>query len=175
MILHGYLKITDFNLIIFDECHNGRGEHPMTRIMAKFSEIPDEQQPRVIGLTGSLTSSSIKPNNVLDDLKTLEATFRATITTVQGLTAYKDVMMYSTNPNESVISYETTIPTKFIEFLISRIDVALRNVASWPIVEPSRSADNSLIREPKIQNRLKKICNNFVYQISNSGMYDHRS
>lgn len=52
-IRHGFLKISEINLLIFDECHHGRGDHPMHQLMSHFQYTNVADQPRVIGLTGN--------------------------------------------------------------------------------------------------------------------------
>lgn len=32
----GYLSISDINVLVFDECHNASGDHPMHQLMSKF-------------------------------------------------------------------------------------------------------------------------------------------
>ncbi len=41
LITHGYIKIEDTNLLIFDECHHALGKsHPYRVIMQRFNEVP---------------------------------------------------------------------------------------------------------------------------------------
>lgn len=169
IIRHGYLKLSNFNLIVFDECHNAQGEHPMSHLMAKFTDVPECDHPRVIGLTGSLTSASVKPQNVLQELRDLEARFRSTIVTVQGLNAYADVLMHSTKPNESVIQFEQRAHTPFLNFIMSRA-VELKNmIKNWPIINTRNTTDETLKRVPTIQKKINSICDDFIYHIGSTG------
>lgn len=170
ILRHGYLKISDFNLIVFDECHHAQKEHPMLMMMKKFEEYPDSQHPRVIGLTGMLTSPSCKPQNVLDDLRRLEATFRAVITTSKG-TAFNDVLMYSTRPNESVLSYESNPMSTYQEFIVRKVENIRKMIASWPLdntLERKRDPRNE--KQPKVQTKYETICKEFIFQLGNLGM-----
>lgn len=36
VIRSGYLKVSDINVLVFDECHNGVGDHPMHQLMSTF-------------------------------------------------------------------------------------------------------------------------------------------
>lgn len=173
VIRHGYLKVSDFNVIIFDECHHAQKEHPMLMLMQKFLEldgkIPKKDQPRVIGLTGMLTTPSVKPQNVLDDLRRLESTFRGTITTARGA-AFNDVLMYSTRPEESVITYETNFPTSFVEFVIQKVDFMLKLIKDWPLDSTNEVKSNfRKDKQPKIQTKFETICKEFKYQMCNLG------
>lgn len=173
IIRHGYLKISDFNLIVFDECHNAQGEHPMLLLMKKFEEYPESEHPRVIGLTGMLTTSSVKPQNVLNDLKLLEGKFRATITTAKG-TAFNDVLMYSTRPVEQVITYESNFMSSFQDVIIKKVEAMVQMIKDWPL--DSTNSDLSPIcrkdKQPKVQTKYESICKDFIYQMSNLGMLE---
>lgn len=171
VVRHGYMKITDFNLMIFDECHNAQKDHPMVLLMAKFNEYPDQLHPRVIGLTGMLTAPSIKPGNVLSDLQNLEARFRATIKTAQG-DSFQDVLIHSTCPTEKVIEYEKYLPSDFHEFLDRRIAKMTKTINEWPLDETGEGlSDRRNEKQPKIQKKFETICKEFMYQLGSLGMY----
>lgn len=176
VIRHGYLKITDFNLIVFDECHHAQKDHPMLKLMEKFRDIdgkvPKENHPRVIGLTGMLTTASIKPQNVLEDLRRLESTFRGTITTARGA-AFNDVLMYSTRPDESVLTYDTNFPDDFQKTIGARVAEMLELIKNWPL-----DIDNEIVKrdfrkdkQPKTQTKYETICKEFNFQVGNLGMF----
>lgn len=173
VIRHGYLKISDFNLMIFDECHHAQKGHPMLMLMEKFRDIdgkiPEKDHPRIIGLTGMLTTASIKPQNVLEDLRRLEGTFRGTITTAKGA-AFTDVLMYSTRPVESVLAYETNLSSGFQEFIIRKVESMLELIKNWPLDTTHEiQRDFRKDKQPKIQTKYETICKEFIYQISNLG------
>lgn len=175
VVRHGYMKISDFNLMIFDECHNAQKDHPMVLLMAKFNECPKELHPRVIGLTGMLTAPSIKPGNVLSDLQNLEARFRATIKTAQG-DSFKDVLIHSTCPTEKVIEYEKYLPSDFHEFLNRRLNKMIKTINEWPLDEAGEgSSDRRNEKQPKIQKKFETICKEFMYQLGSLGMLPTRT
>lgn len=93
IIRHGFLSIRDFNIIIFDECHHGRKDHPMHQLMQQFEHIPKPEQPRVIGLTGMLISASIKPEQVRNELETIETVFQSTISTIGSYDDFRNMLM----------------------------------------------------------------------------------
>lgn len=93
LIAHRFLKLTDLSLVIFDECHHGTKSHPMHQFMSYFQLEPDKSKcPRVIGLTGVLLKTG-KLADVVKDLKSLEATFRANIITVQQIDEMHNVLL----------------------------------------------------------------------------------
>lgn len=170
IVRHGYLKLSNFNLIVFDECHNAQGEHPMAHLMAKFADVPERDHPRVIGLSGSLTPASVKPQNVLKELRDLEAKFRATIVTVQGLNAYEDVLMHSTKPNESVIQFEQHAHNAFINFIMNKCEGLKTLIKGWPIINTRNTTDETLKRVPTIQKKINSVCDDFIYHVGSTGM-----
>lgn len=156
--------------MVFDECHHGQKEHPMAILMAKFVERDQGEHPRVIGLTGSLTKSSVKVVNVTSDIQELENTFRAAITTAKGPKAFYDVLMYSTAPNEQIINYETarTADTNIFKKIKFKVDVLLETIRTWPF-EIDGTKDPMLNKKPGPQSGLKSSLNDVMYHLKEYG------
>lgn len=141
----------------------------MVQLMAKFKDCPVDKQPRVIGLTGMLTSPSVKLQNVISDLTRLESTMRGTISTVKGLKAYHDVLMYSTCPNEQRVLYEVQPPSTVSLYLSQKMNELMACIKLWPVEAQQQHFDASDLRndrQPKPQKVLDKICSDFLYQIN---------
>lgn len=175
VIQQGALKITDLNLMIFDECHHAEKEHPMLLLMQKFINFRQEEQPRVIGLTGMLTKASIKPHRVGEDLRRLESTFRGTIATAKGA-SFNDVLIYSTCPIESEKTYRTDVSTEFQTFVSQKIRLMQNMIDEWSL-ECDLNADSDLHREYSnyLRDEYKKICNAFLEQVQNLGAYVYKN
>ena len=70
LLSKGFLKISEINMLIFDECHHTDSDHPYNKIMNEFyffyKKHPNKKDfkgiklPRIIGLTASPLKSSIK-------------------------------------------------------------------------------------------------------------------
>lgn len=161
LVNSGYIKISDFNLMIFDECHNAQKDAPMVLLMAKFNNYPANTHPRVIGLTGMLTASSIKPINVLTDLSNLEAKFRATIKTAHG-DSHQDVLQFSTCPTEEDIVYETNAQSDFQATVLPKVVNMVTTINEWLM------SDRGNDKQQKV---LKQICDDFNYQLENLGKF----
>ncbi len=71
----GYIKITDYSFIVFDECHHCTGDHPYAGIMKEFyfeqkkknkkledmNRLEDKDRlPIIMGLTASPVSQPFK-------------------------------------------------------------------------------------------------------------------
>lgn len=172
VVRHGYLKISDFNLIVFDECHHAQKDHPMLLLMTKFRDVPPSEHPRVIGLTGMLTSDSVKPQNVLEDLQRLEGTYRATITTARG-DSFSDVLIHSTKPKESIITYEQNSIHNFEEKISKKILRMIEVIKSWPMDDThERSRDPRNKKQPKAQTKFERIVRDFHDHLSGLGTID---
>lgn len=165
--------MTDFNLIIFDECHHGRNEHPMHQFMSYFNEYPEKELPRVIGLSGSLTSASIKEQNVVEDLLVLEATFRSTIATVEGMGKFQNVLLYSTRPKETIQPYEKHIPSQKLKSIMDLVGTIAKSLSIWPIDLTHEKSNTIDLQSNKTASPLKKLdrlLKDFVFQIDSLGM-----
>lgn len=180
VIRHGFVKISNFNLMVFDECHHAtKGnnriyvhhiivltfvyfhatkEHPMLMLMAKFKDYPESDLPRIIGLTGIPTTASIKPKNVVEDLARLEATFRATITTATG-NSFDNVLQHSTKPVESVILYNQCVASSFHAFIERKRDEMRKLIDIWSDME----------KQPKIHEKFMTILDDFYFEVGNLG------
>ncbi|KAG0221005.1 Dicer-like protein 1 [Mortierella sp. GBA43] len=54
LLRHGMIKISKVHLLIFDECHHARKDHPFCCIMKEFyHSAPKEERPKVFGMTAS--------------------------------------------------------------------------------------------------------------------------
>ncbi|CAG9318366.1 unnamed protein product [Blepharisma stoltei] len=49
---HGYLQMEQFDLLIYDECHHCKGEHPYFSIQTEFY-FTSLKKPKILGLTAS--------------------------------------------------------------------------------------------------------------------------
>ena len=70
LLSKGFLKISEINMIIFDECHHANADHPYNKIMNEFyffykkhpnkKDFKNIKLPIIIGLTASPLKSGIK-------------------------------------------------------------------------------------------------------------------
>ena len=97
---HGFMGLSRVNLLIFDECHHAVKNHPYREIMKVFDTCPEDEYPRVLGLTASILSSKCNPQDFEDNLVNLEKTMRCTAETAGDLNSMK---MYGTKPKETLL------------------------------------------------------------------------
>ncbi|XP_050430735.1 endoribonuclease dcr-1 isoform X3 [Adelges cooleyi] len=102
---HGYMKMKDANLLIFDECHHAKANHPYRQIMQVYHDSNNQEwRPRILGLTATLINSNCK--NIKTELALLQQTFDAAIKT-----RFSDnIKMFSASPDASIIVYDKFEP-----------------------------------------------------------------
>lgn len=174
-ILHKFISLTDFNLLVFDECHHATGNHAMHQFMQQFQNERDQSGlPRVIGLTGVLIKSS-KESQIIDDLNKLEAVFRGKIITVENMNEYKNVMIYSTSPNEIVKSWAFTASTpnalcEQIKTVITGMVTVLDSLKD-NVFHRKMSKNMGAFRPPSPIKKIKNLLLDFVYHLEELGAY----
>lgn len=172
VLKHGYLSIKHINLLIFDECHHGVGEHPMHGIMEQFLRVPKSQHPRVIGLSGMLLYKQIKSADlVATELDRLENTFYATIATVGSYDSYTEVCRFSTDPKELLVSYDVTHPAPIVLDIIRSIDNFITTIGDFDL--PKYINQNKALQRdcPKPLKLIQRGFRDLVYQIKDLGLY----
>ncbi|XP_058457103.1 endoribonuclease Dcr-2 [Malaya genurostris] len=172
VLKHGYLSIKHINLLIFDECHHGVGEHPMHGIMEQFLRVPKSDQPRVIGLSGMLLYKQIKSVDVVkEELERLENTFLATIATVGSYDDYTEVCKFSTNPIENLLSFTVCPKSPVMCDIIQNVNIFIKSVADFHLpkyLNQNKSLERDL---PKPKKQIRKYFNEFLYQLEDLGLY----
>ncbi|BGP48542.1 Dicer-like protein 1 [Rhodotorula kratochvilovae] len=77
-LAHGFLKMEQIALLVFDEAHHAKSNHPFASILRDFyHRAPRHKRPRILGLTASPLDS----NAGVDEAKTLERLFDAKLVT----------------------------------------------------------------------------------------------
>ncbi|KAJ2229039.1 Dicer-like protein 1 [Coemansia sp. RSA 1286] len=85
----GRVHITDIDLLVFDECHHARGNHPYALIMREFYDRCDpKSRPHVFGMTASPLNAK---ETASESVQHLQAVLDSNICTVD-LTARADLL-----------------------------------------------------------------------------------
>jgi endoribonuclease Dicer len=174
-VKHSFISIQQLNVIVFDECHHGRMNHPYHELMKMFKYIPPHLQPRVIGLSGMLIgiSSSISEDSVEQELASLESTFLATVVTVHRLQDFKNVLIYSTHPTESFLKYRGTERCTLTELLLEAID-KIRWELSMVEIKALVTINPQTLRKSKQPKKLKELgllFEDFKFELEEMGIY----
>ncbi|SPO31957.1 related to cell cycle control protein dicer [Ustilago trichophora] len=103
-LIHGFIKMDDLNLLIFDEVHHALKNHPFFRIMKYYRLAPDHQRPKIFGMTASPIFTG---TGEFDEAsRYLQKTMHARIHTVskETLQSLKEVKQ---RPEEMVVEYDS--------------------------------------------------------------------
>lgn len=179
VIKHGFISISQLNIIVFDECHNATRNHPMTQLMAAYNRLLSggtaaDQLPRIVGMSGTLLGNQVRSLTVLPELLRLEHQFHATITTVCSTEQFVNVLIYSTKPAERLIHFDDPLsrdtPTKLrINRLVATL---LQIVEGWPLGTKVVSTKTTFrAGQVKLSKAIRSIFTDFQYQMADLGMY----
>lgn len=172
VLKHGYLSIKHINLLIFDECHHGVGEHPMHGIMEQFLRVPKSDHPRVIGLSGMLLYKQIKTvDQVSPELERLENTFNSTIATVGSYDAFTEVCRFSTNPKELLVSYDSLRLSPVMVDIVRSIEAFSQTINDFHLPKYLNQNKALMKDRPKPLKEIKKLFTELVYQLGDTGLF----
>ncbi|KAK9768192.1 Dicer-like protein 1 [Basidiobolus ranarum] len=96
---HGFISMKEINLLVFDECHHARKNHPYNLIMREFYDrsLPMER-PKIFGMTASPNSSK---TGVSFSASSLETNLASKIVTVDET----QIQDFVNRPKEYFIKY----------------------------------------------------------------------
>ncbi|XP_062563406.1 endoribonuclease Dcr-2-like [Armigeres subalbatus] len=172
VLKHGYLSVKHINVLIFDECHHGVGDHPMHGIMEQFLRVPKSEHPRVIGLSGMLLYKQIKNVDLVSpELERLENTFNATIATVGSYDAYTEVCRFSTDPKELLISYSPLAESSVTIDIMKSVSAFVSNIEGFHL--PKYLNQNKALQRdsPKPVKAIRKMFTDILYQLRDVGLF----
>uniref|UniRef100_A0A0A1WWH2 Endoribonuclease Dicer n=2 Tax=Zeugodacus cucurbitae TaxID=28588 RepID=A0A0A1WWH2_ZEUCU len=174
IVSQNYLKISDLSVVIIDECHHARNNHPMHEFMRHYRKVVDKTQlPRVIGLTGVLLKGN-KLNNIREELESLEAIFHGNIVTVNSIEEYHNVMTYSTKPTEQLVKYgRQTHNFKLVDIITTTITECCAVVKQWDLgaIKEKQSKNLAVMRQPNKKVFINNLLTDFLYQMNEFGLY----
>lgn len=81
LLSRSFIKLSQVNLLIFDECHRAKKKHPYRQIMQFFMGCETEDCPKVLGLTAAVVYGKVTARNIESEIKELECTLRSTCET----------------------------------------------------------------------------------------------
>ncbi|KKA28156.1 hypothetical protein TD95_004288 [Thielaviopsis punctulata] len=118
-----YVRMSDINLLIFDEAHHAKKNHPYARIMKDFYfDEPEASRPRILGMTAS-------PVESLEDVRyaamNLENLLCSRIATVNRGTFHDDLL--SRKQVQIKVEYSPLSPPFQTKFVKSIAHILQRN------------------------------------------------
>ena len=102
LLNHGYIRLSQVNLLIFDECHHAKKNDPYRQIMQRFGDCKRDEYPKIMGLTASVVNKKVKfLTDVVTGIEELERTLRSTCETSQD----EEVEKFAAKPMEVVMTF----------------------------------------------------------------------
>jgi endoribonuclease Dicer len=70
---HSFISMERINLLIFDEAHHAKKDHPYARIIKDFyaQAAPNTQLPKIFGMTASPVDARVDPKKAAAELETI--------------------------------------------------------------------------------------------------------
>ena len=139
-----YVKLSQVNLLIFDECHHAKGNnHPYRQIMQHFCDCRKDDYPKVMGLTASVVNKKVKPLNIESEIRELECTLRSTCETSQD----EKIEKFAAKPKEEIMTFSKNCidsnSVNLIEKLQEVLNSGLKFLQKWRVPDdkgPLRNA-----------------------------------
>lgn len=104
-MMHSFVTMARINLLVFDEAHHAKGNHPYARIMKDYyvRELDNSKRPRIFGMTASPVDVRGQTVYHLQDMaRELERLLHAKIATAtESMLASNNI----TKPDEEVVFY----------------------------------------------------------------------
>ncbi|KAI8942644.1 Dicer-like protein 1 [Plenodomus lindquistii] len=83
--MHSFISMAQINLLIFDEAHHAKNEHPYARIMKDYyvQELDVSRRPRIFGMTASpIDVRGLSSDHIKEAARDLEKLLHARIATI---------------------------------------------------------------------------------------------
>nr|CAG8438547.1 9096_t:CDS:2 [Entrophospora candida] len=100
ILRHGFISLSNVNLLVFDECHHTSKKHPYNLIMKEFyNRCPEVDRPKIFGMT----ASPVNTRNSLLSASNLESNLHAKVFTASDTS---ELLKYVNRPEELAIKYD---------------------------------------------------------------------
>lgn len=111
-----FFNISDLsriNLLILDECHHAVDDHSYRDIMRYVHGRPEEEKPRILGLTASVVYCKLRSGNPDAEMEKLILDLESCMGAKVCTSADASLKNYEAKPVVSVVKYEVCIfPTE---------------------------------------------------------------
>ncbi|KAJ5279403.1 hypothetical protein N7478_004775 [Penicillium angulare] len=138
-LLNAFIKMSGINLLIFDEAHHTKKEHPYARIIRdSYLKEDISTRPKVFGMTASPIDAKV---NISEAARELELLLDSQIATTSNLSALRQIVR---KPTEEIRSFKKLVEPYETE-LFRRMKEKFGDIkALAPIFEFSRAASSEL-------------------------------
>ncbi|KAJ5636201.1 dicer-like protein 1 [Penicillium longicatenatum] len=104
-LLNAFIKMTQINLLIFDEAHHAKKDHPYARIIRdSYLKVDSSERPKVFGMTASPIDGKV---SIIEAASELEALLHSQIATTSNLSSLRTFIR---KPMEETWTYKKLKP-----------------------------------------------------------------
>ncbi|XP_076280664.1 endoribonuclease Dcr-2 isoform X2 [Lasioglossum baleicum] len=168
-LCHGFIYLNRINLLVLDECHRAVNDHPMRQIMQLFEDCPEEEQPRVLGLTATLLNANVDLRKIELTVRTLEVTLHANVATVDSVAQVKN--SYA-NPDVIFVRFKEYVLSDVGTLICKTIDEMVEVLNCVVLKSSLRNIETSKRFRPKaITEKLANILADIKDQFLHAGIY----
>nr|CDI56848.1 related to cell cycle control protein dicer [Melanopsichium pennsylvanicum 4] len=169
-LIHGFVKMSDLNLLIFDEVHHALKNHPYFRIMKyyKLAKEHDGNTPKIFGMTASPIFTST--GRFDEASRYLQETMNARIHTVSKDT-FKEFENIKNKPEEIVIefdSYLTALDDQVDGVHLSRLSLEMVAMFATRPAEEAQE-DDDVVLDPVTEAFQKEVWPKLEYTMRQMG------
>ncbi|KAG7086495.1 hypothetical protein E1B28_002444 [Marasmius oreades] len=138
LITHSLWTIDKVSLLVFDECHHARKNHPYNGIMREYMLVSEENRPKIFGLTASPIQNAKNPISSLNELQT-----NMNARVIGVLDNVAELAKHSPKPVEVISEYslpseQYQYPSPWLYDYLNVFDLGTLNVLSSSWVEIER-------------------------------------
>ncbi|RIA97599.1 hypothetical protein C1645_813834 [Glomus cerebriforme] len=113
ILRHGFISLSQVNLLVFDECHHTSKKHPYNLIMREFYDrCREEDRPKIFGMT----ASPVNTRSAIHSASHLERNLNAKVFTASDT---DELRRFINRPDEIAIRYEP--PPEYAETELYKI------------------------------------------------------
>lgn len=105
---HGFIKLDQIKLIVFDECHRATGNHPYSQVLAKCREA--SAGLKKLGLTASIVTKKCNLDKFIKLVNELENVFKCKVATE----SIDDDAELATDVASQILAYRQKPVTKLV-------------------------------------------------------------
>ncbi|KAL3665458.1 hypothetical protein V7S43_009493 [Phytophthora oleae] len=79
LLFHGFTKVTDYSVMVFDEAHHATGKHPYCELLKELATVDMRARPHILALTASPFGEAVRETSGQNALNKLAKAFNAVV------------------------------------------------------------------------------------------------
>lgn len=117
----GFFELTQFNLVIIDDCLYGKKQVYIEKLMANYEDVQEDSKPRILGLAAGLLGPDLQPIRLEAELQRLEKLLCSSVDTSSELVT---LLRLCCKPKERLVEYGRAPMSDLQQELLSIVESA---------------------------------------------------